>query len=230
MSERATVWSLTINNPSTDDEECIARARQMGWKVDGQIEKGEQGTRHYQLMLKTPQVRFSAVKKAFPRAHIEVAKNVVALKQYVHKEETREGELSVKQDMYPSQSKFFDLVWDIILADETEKSEYIRGKNGRFASPRNAMVAATKDLIRQGYIVENIACNPMTIQAWLLFHDDFLARKTLRQTDNALNIQETNVPMIPNAPNEKVSPSHDSSSSSHDPPYAPAAKAYAVVT
>lgn len=64
-------------------------ARQLGWGVEGQLERGEEGTEHYQLMVKTPQVRFAAVKKVFPTAHIEVARNRKALEQYVHKEETR---------------------------------------------------------------------------------------------------------------------------------------------
>jgi len=73
MTDRATVWSVTINNPTPSDEEGIALARQRGWQVEGQKEKGSEGTEHYQLMVKTPQVRFSAVKKAFPRGHIEAA-------------------------------------------------------------------------------------------------------------------------------------------------------------
>lgn len=64
-------------------------ARQLGWGVEGQLERGEEGTEHYQLMVRTPQVRFAAVKKVFPTAHIEVARNRKALEQYVHKEESR---------------------------------------------------------------------------------------------------------------------------------------------
>lgn len=89
MTDRGTCWSLTINNPTQDDEDAIHIARQKGWKVEGQKERGEQGTEHYQLMLRTPQVRFSAVKKQFPRAHIELARNPSALATYVSKEETR---------------------------------------------------------------------------------------------------------------------------------------------
>lgn len=181
-SDRATCWSLTINNPTPDDEENIAMAMQKGWRIDGQREKGAEGTEHYQLILHTPQVRFSAVKKQFPRAHIEVARNRAALAAYVGKEATRVGQLATKAELYPSQSKFFELVWEVILADPT-KSEFRRASNGRFITPKNALVFGAKELIRRGYVVENIACNPMTIQAWALFHDDFLVRKTNRQTD-----------------------------------------------
>lgn len=95
---RATCWSLTINNPTKSDEEWIQQARQKGWQVEGQLEKGKEGTEHYQLMVKTPQVRFSAVKKQFPRAHIEIARNPAALAQYVAKEETREADLPKASD------------------------------------------------------------------------------------------------------------------------------------
>lgn len=111
-TERASAWSLTINNPTDSDEECIALARQKGWRVEGQKEKGAEGTSHYQLFLQTPQVRFSAIKKAFPRAHIEVARNIAALKAYVHKADTREGELPLSNAKYPSLSKFWHLIFE----------------------------------------------------------------------------------------------------------------------
>lgn len=82
---KATCWSITINNPTDDD----VRIDMPGWKLEGQFEVGKEGTRHFQGMLKTPHVRFSAVKKLLPRAHIEVAKNPQALQKYVHKEESR---------------------------------------------------------------------------------------------------------------------------------------------
>lgn len=82
---KATVWSITINNPVESELRCEVP----GWKLEGQFEVGKEGTAHFQGMLKTPQVRFAAVKRVFPRAHIEVARNKEALANYVKKEETR---------------------------------------------------------------------------------------------------------------------------------------------
>ena len=82
---KATVWSITINNPTEQEVRCEVP----GWKLEGQFEVGKEGTRHFQGMLKTPQVRFAAIKRVFPRAHIEVARNKEALANYVKKEETR---------------------------------------------------------------------------------------------------------------------------------------------
>lgn len=66
-----------------------------GWKIEGQIERGENGTEHAQVMLLTPQVRFAAVKKVYPRAHIEVARSKKALEKYVHKADTRVNAIEV---------------------------------------------------------------------------------------------------------------------------------------
>jgi len=92
MSDRGTAWSITLNMKNISRERCeeqIDAAKQANWGVQGQIEEGKEGTPHYQLLVKTPQVRFSAVRKVFPTAHIEKARNVKALEQYVHKEEGR---------------------------------------------------------------------------------------------------------------------------------------------
>ena len=62
MTERATCWSLTINNPTEQDLKVSLPA---GWSMTGQMERGEEGTEHYQGMLKTTQVRFTAVKNYF---------------------------------------------------------------------------------------------------------------------------------------------------------------------
>ena len=82
---RHSCWSITINNPKLEEVQCDVP----GWKLKGQYEVGAEGTRHFQGILRTPQVRFSAVKKVFPRAHIEAARNPEALAKYVHKEDTR---------------------------------------------------------------------------------------------------------------------------------------------
>lgn len=161
---RATSWSVTINNPTQSDEEWIAQARQKGWRVDGQKEVGKEGTPHYQLLVKTPQVRWSAVKKAFPRAHIEVARNVQALEQYVHKEETKVGELAVTNEKYPSQAK----MWGMFAEWIDEDTNYPQGRKGgyhRWGADEwlKKFEAFVDDKIREGYYLEQIAVNPQTI-------------------------------------------------------------------
>jgi hypothetical protein len=111
---RASCWSVTINNPTAAEVNVILPS---GWTLTGQYEVGEEGTKHFQGMLKTPQVRFSAVKKQFPRAHIEVARNQTALKQYVDKEETRVASFGGNES--PTIFQYQD-----IIADDWNDEEY----------------------------------------------------------------------------------------------------------
>lgn len=153
---RASAWSVTINNPIEADEENIALARQKGWKVEGQKEQGEQGTVHYQLLVKTPQIRFSALKKQFPRAHIEPARNVAALEQYVNKEDTRIGELKQDQEKYPSLQKLWDMFYDWIK----EKNLNLACESWGNEKWLRYFDWFINDAIIAGYVVETMGVNP----------------------------------------------------------------------
>jgi len=231
MSDRATCWSVTINNPVASDEDRIAEARQKGWKVEGQLEKGDNGTPHYQLMVSTPQVRFSAVKKAFPRAHIEVCRNKTALASYVKKTETREGELPETESKYPSQANFFKMVTETLF--DVDKRLRVSFSDGSWYSERggdeeqrllDALDEATRYLIIRGYHVETMAVNPQTRSAWKKF-GMYIIRRSMaelfadRQTDRQTEIK-SRPPSIPNDAGED-SPSEaecDSQSGSEDEP------------
>lgn len=205
MDNRASAWSVTINNPQPSDYEEIAIARQKGWKVEGQVEKGEEGTLHLQLAVRTPQVRFSAVKKQFSRAHIEPARNVTALSKYVAKAATRVAQLPSGSDKYPSLSRFWELVairlnaghetwtWDDKEAFHTDESMenkhvvfYRQRTHDKVASdPLKTLDEVTATLIGEGYHVEGIAANPSTRVAFKKWwgHILYRAMETLRQTD-----------------------------------------------
>jgi len=194
--ERATCWALTINNPTEADEECIALARQKGWKVDGQMERGESGTLHYQIMLKTPQVRFSAVKKAFPRAHIEQARKPVALAQYVHKVETRVGELAKGDELYPSLSKFWDLILGQLEFDyafHIDKDDVTTLADEWFSL--DLFDSWCRNLIEKGYHVETMAVNPQVRSAWLKF-GPALVYRSLADRDRQTDTEENNVAVV----------------------------------
>lgn len=177
MTERASCWSITINNPKTEEYQIVLPAR---WKLEGQLERGDEGTLHYQGMLNTPQVRFSAVKKVFPRAHIEVARNKQALAKYVHKEETREAAVTAIPTLFEYQS---------IIAAAWEQDEY----SARWqlacehATPTNlpcpdevamqyidSLVAADIEYGRRG--AEFIAINPMWRSSWKKFWRSIIKR------------------------------------------------------
>lgn len=202
---RSSWWSVTINNPTPADDEEINLARQAGWKVLGQEEKGEEGTPHYQLAVQSPtQVRFSAVKKRFSRAHIEAARKPSALAKYVSKEETRVRSLVVQQDMYPSLSKFWELISDeidarnpyIIMCWEyppTSECPVIwddRKAGYPMPSPLEAFNDAAGRLIRKGYHVESIAANPYIISQWKKFYLDLIARTRTEAAQRYIASQE----------------------------------------
>lgn len=194
---RASLWSITINNPTADDRESIALARQKGWKVLGQAERGENDTLHYQLALQTPQVRFSAVKKHFQRAHIEPARDRNALLRYVTKEATRVGELPTTQDKYPSLSKYWDLIYEYLndssrdgldydlLAEDEIQFYSIENRRLFEKTPLVFLDKATDSLIRRGYHVESLASNPSTRAMWNKYAKSILLRSHLAQKDVA---------------------------------------------
>jgi len=184
---RGTSWSVTINNPTAADEENISLARQRGWKVEGQKEVGENGTPHYQLLVKTPQVRFSAVKKSFPRAHIEIARNVAALEQYVKKEETRVGQLETQSEMYPSLQKLWDMFYDYLFVKyEGISFELHKITPAQWLSRFDNFICK---MIEEGYVVETMAVNPQirsaikNYGASIFYRSEIRRQKTDRQTD-----------------------------------------------
>lgn len=193
--ERHTCWSVTINNPIAADDENIQLARQKGWRVDGQPERGKEGTLHYQLIVKTPQVRFSAVKKQFPRAHIDPARNVAALEQYVHKQDTKAGELPETSEYYPSLSKLWMMFteWYDNGIGRCGEGSYLPPPHGDRAL--EMFDAFISDIICKGYHVETMGVNPQTRSCVVKYLDAIfvrsrkmvdIRRQTDRQTDEQI--------------------------------------------
>jgi len=178
---KATNWSVTINNYTPKDDENIAQARQKGWSVEGQKEIcPTTGTPHYQLFVKTKgQQRGTAMKKAFPRGHIEVARNVEDLKNYVHKPETADGVIPGRNDLYPSLQTMWDMFYDWLVLDQNYKEFCSVGPDAK-------LVMFDKfigEKITQGYVLETMAVNPQMRSCVKLFGREIAIRsKTRRQT------------------------------------------------
>jgi len=198
-AQRATCWSLTINMGATKMEtieEWIHSARARGWRITGQVEKAPTtGTLHYQLMLQTPQTRFAAIKRAFPTAHIEIAKRKIALSQYVVKEATRVADLPQEDEKYPTTAKFWMLVfkthntgnsdgWDLTDEDAVRFYDTQRQKE-LDANPLAFLDQTAADLIRRGYVIDSHITNPAVRSFWNKFHAEVLYRTRAadRQTD-----------------------------------------------
>jgi len=177
-------------------EEWIHAARARGWRVTGQVEKAPTtGMLHYQLMLSTPQTRFSAIKSAFPTAHIEIAKRKIALSQYVVKEDTRVADLPQEDEKYPTTAKFWNLVyqhhntgntsgWDESDEDAVRFYDVNRQKELE-ANPLAFLDMTAADLIRRGYVIDSHITNPAIRSFWNKFYPEVLYRTRAvdRQTD-----------------------------------------------
>lgn len=173
---RATCWSITINNPTPSDIPT-ADAMPAKWTLQGQMEQGKEGTMHYQGMLTTPQSRFSQIKKIFPRAHIEVAKNKSALQKYVSKEDTRIMEVPTVSSAIPT---LFD--YQATIADKwvgVDFDNYLE----QFPDKEVGEVALiyVDHLVEQDIIagmrgIEYIAINPMWRSSWKKFWRGIILR------------------------------------------------------
>jgi len=89
MSERASWWAITLNNPTQEDCELLIAPPPFVSEMWYQLEHAPTtGTPHFQMCLHTTQQRFAAIKEFLPRAYIEKAKNKDALVNYCKKSAT----------------------------------------------------------------------------------------------------------------------------------------------
>jgi len=200
------------NVAKTTADECIQQARAAGWQVEGQLEKGEEGTDHYQLMVSTPQVRFSAIKKMFPTAHIEVARKPQALKAYVHKEDTREGMLPEQTKFYPSVNKMWELMFDWTTKEYPDYFESMIKEFQRMSAEKRLrdLDERAAGLIEHGYFVEHHVVNPQVRSGFAKFAPEIIRRTqrilesaTDRQTDRQTTFSSDDI-IIPDAEGSDV--------------------------
>ena len=196
-TKRGTIWSVTINNPTKEDTDGTLPP---GWSLEGQYEKGEQnGTLHFQGLLKTTQVRFSAVKRQFPRARIELARNPAALKEYVHKEETRVGEFNKTET-----PNIFQVQTSVCKLWVKEEYEAIRDRLADMNKKDAVLIyvdTIVDNMIKSGLRgIEFISINPMWRSSWSRHAHAILHRHALpapvetdRQTDTSVDGEDASI-------------------------------------
>jgi len=120
-----TNWIITHNNPKFDTQEYLAKWAPICKYVNGQLEKGKEGTVHIQayISLKS-QSRLSALKKHDKSAHFEPVKFDNGASTYCLKEDTRiEGPYEFGTKPMNRQSK---TDWeDILVKAKTGKIDEI---------------------------------------------------------------------------------------------------------
>ena len=172
--ERATCWSITINNPEEVEYKVELPP---GWTLEGQLEKGEEGTLHFQGMLKTPQVRFSAVKKVFPRGHIEVARNRKALEKYVNKVDTRVEKVEKNESRIPTLFEYQGIIagkWDAEGYNKWTQNFPNKSPDEVAMLYLDSLVAEDIEGGRRG--AEFIAINPEWRSSWKRFWRSIIKR------------------------------------------------------
>lgn len=197
-TDKSCYWSITINNPTEDDMIRWEGLKGEKWvkKVMGQLEKGENETPHIQGMLNTESVRFSQIKRALPRAHIEVARKPAALAHYVQKEDTRLAQLPTTRVATQADIQRECLT----LAVEAYNNNY-PFKNGVFtrdefydwmilhnlqykAWGEALLDASVKKLVREGYYgIEFVMCNPQVRLAFKKYFCEIVIREYARSQE-----------------------------------------------
>lgn len=201
-TKRSTCWSITINNPTQADIDNTNNVS--GWKdfieFQGQIEKGENGTEHIQGMLRTKSVKFSVVKKHFPRAHIEVARSPAALTQYVHKEDTKLAEIPTTR--CATVSDLNRIIYDIFTYHsdkeirDTQNVDTIIGIYNQKYKDQAGLVLldqCVEQLIDTDYYgVEYIGANPSIRTTWKKYWSS-IVRREYRRVSEELRPKEISI-------------------------------------
>lgn len=121
---RATAWCITMwlteeTGYTKETIDTFVQNMPNDWSLEGQMEQGhDSGKLHYQLLLKTPQTRGTRVQKFFPKCYIDEAHKFHALKQYVHKEDTRVGEFKTVENRSPQWSTVCDRFFTWVLSTQ----------------------------------------------------------------------------------------------------------------
>ena len=189
------------------------------WKLEGQEEIApDTGRLHYQGMLHTGQVRFSAVKKVFPQAHIEACRDPVALKKYVHKTDTRAASATVEdyaERPKISRTKFFEDVMEYIQSAGHDDAEYqiIHDDDYSFLTHIvNAMVEDGGD-----WAYTSMAVQPITRAIWRDYRQS-MWHSYLAENQNGVHeeegTEEADLPTAEDDSGSEDSCSQDSSESS----------------
>lgn len=165
MTDRASWWSITINNPMDSDRDALSKPPSFVKLIKYQDEIGEEGTLHIQGAIQTTQVRFSQVKKWLTRAHIEIARDKNALLKYVEKSET-----AINGTQFTSKQEFLTTAKALrklasYYTSPTEE-DYSLCKYDSVLAVRRAYWRAVRDIVAQDEELISLYCRPDMLRAW----------------------------------------------------------------
>jgi len=103
---KAAKWCITYwltDDRTLETLQTLVDNMPSNWHLEGQIEQGHStdDKLHAQLFLKTEHTRGTKVAKHFPNCYLDTAQNPFALKNYVHKKDTRIAEFKTVENRSP---------------------------------------------------------------------------------------------------------------------------------
>jgi len=176
-------WCITMwltDGRTIDTLDQYVQAMPTNWHVEGQIEQGHdsQDRLHAQLFLKTEQTRGTKVQKYFPECYLDEARNPFALKNYVHKKDTRVAEFKTVENRSPQWSVVADRFFEWIVSDRP------RAINAQTDDERMAYWDEFIGLsIQEGMRVEIIGVNPQYRSCVMRYWDSFIIASERRLSE-----------------------------------------------
>lgn len=209
---RQTAWSITMwmtdetgYTPDTINE--FVQNMPNDWALEGQQEMGDKSKGlHYQLLLRTPQTRGTRIAKFFPKCHIEDARNYHALKNYVHKEDTRVAEFKTVENRSPQWSVVCDKFFDWVLLNEPTV-EFFQTADEERLRIWDKFIGLS---IEEGMRVDIIGVNPQYRSCIIRYWPNYLrlakTRAPVDKIDRQTNSQSPPPPPPPPPPSGGVGP------------------------
>ena len=188
-----TCYSVVINNPTDTDKEQIESARALGWRVVGQLEKGDNGTPHYQLCITAP-VEWKQMKSHFKRANIQEAEDPEALEKYCTKKATRVLDLtnvkpkSKKREQYSSADFYNDVFQEIHEQFAEASDELVKNVSNLLTYD----LAVNQLILQSGYDIAVRATRPDVRSAyrkyryamWSVWYNDNIGSEHKQDADD----------------------------------------------
>lgn len=174
-----TMW-LTDGRTLDTLNELVALMPQ-NWRLEGQIEQGHStdDKLHAQLFLITEQTRGTKVAKYFPHCYIDEAKNPFALKNYVHKEDTRVAEFKTIENRSPQWFQVCDKMFDWYIQEYSEELFFGIDDDEKLRRWDRFIGIS----LEEGMRVDIIGVNPQYRSCILRYWTNYMRLAIRRQTD-----------------------------------------------
>jgi len=193
--QRSSWWSITINNPTDEDRNCLKSENWPTWvkRYDGQEEVGKDGTLHIQGALNTAQVRFSAVKGWLARAHIEAARDKSALLKYVQKSDTAvEGTFKSESKEYLTMDKALKKLVQFYEPASEQRWEFLKYDSQKVYTEE--YWAAVNRLLEEDSTLVQLYTNPQMLRSWIHTKNVWLKYKNVEHASGCVeSFQEDEV-------------------------------------